>query len=103
MSVTKVTDLHESAAALDMIGDSTKKVLRKKNCACSQIAASDGRQRDLQVRNTVGYLFSGNKDSQCAVKISAHYIHTIFIRYLGRALVPQLLVIWSTQSFVTVS
>ena len=69
MSVMKVIDLHESAAALDMIGDSTKRILRKK-CACSQMAG----QKELQVGNTVGYLFSCNKDSQCAIKIGAHYI-----------------------------
>ena len=44
----KVSDLHESAAALDMIGDRTKTIQCKK-CVCSQIAASNGRENDLQV------------------------------------------------------
>ena len=44
MSVTKVSDLRESATALDMIGDRTKSIQRKK-CACSQIAASNGRAK----------------------------------------------------------
>ena len=39
MSVRKVSDVHESAAAaLDMIGDRTKSIQRK-TCECSQIAA----------------------------------------------------------------
>ena len=46
MSVTKVSDLHESAAALDMIGDRTKSIQRQK-CAYSKIAASNGRAKQL--------------------------------------------------------
>ena len=60
MSVTKVSDLHKSATALDMIGDRTKSIQRKK-CACCQIAASNGRQNDLQIGNAVGHLLVARK------------------------------------------
>ena len=69
----KVSDLHESAAALDMIGDSTKRILRK-NVLVVKWQLQMAGQKELQVGNTVGYLFSCNRDSQCDIKIGAHYI-----------------------------
>ena len=73
MSVTKVSDLHESATALDMIGDRTKSIQRKK-CACGQIAASNGRAKQFTGWECRLPSFSGKKDSQSAIKIGAHYI-----------------------------
>ena len=60
MSVTKVSDLHESATALDMIGDRTKSIQRKK-CACSQIAASDGMAKRFTGWECRQPSFSGKK------------------------------------------
>ena len=74
MFVKKVSDLHESATALDMIGDRTKSIQRKK-CACSQIAASNGRAKRFTGWECRRPSFTGGKkDSQCAIKIAAHYI-----------------------------
>ena len=74
MSVTKVGDLHESATALDMIGDRTKSIQRKKKGACSQIAALNGRAKQFTGWECRRPSFSGKKDSQSAIKIGAHYI-----------------------------
>ena len=73
MSVTKVSDLHESATALDMIGDRTKSIQRK-NVPVAKTAASNGRAKRFTGWECRRPSFSGRKDSQCAIKIGAHYI-----------------------------
>ena len=56
-----------------IIGDRTESIQRK-NCAFSQIAASNGRAKRFTGWECRRPSFSGKKDSQCAIKIGAHHI-----------------------------
>ena len=60
MSFTKVSDLHESATALDMIGDRTKSIKRK-NVPVAKLQLQMAGQNDLQVGNAVGHLLVARK------------------------------------------
>ena len=60
MSVTKVSDLHESATASDMIGDRTK-AYNVKNVPVAKLQLQMAVQNDLQVGNAVGHLLVARK------------------------------------------
>ena len=60
MSVTKVSDLHESATALDMIRDRTKSIQRE-NVPVAKLQLQMAGQNDLQVGNAVGHLSVARK------------------------------------------